>query len=125
MKWLLLLLLIPSICFGAEVASINGVADSSIASVGGVTGTGIATICGVDYDDGDASCSVSTNEVGDRTDYTATSHFLNIPQIVLVHLNMPLPDTMELHLIRLKFACLIKIPMLHLMPAIPLSGAER
>jgi len=56
MKWFWLLLIIPSICFGAEVASINGVADSSIASVGGVTGTGIASICGVDYDDGDATC---------------------------------------------------------------------
>lgn len=74
MKWFWLLL-IPSICFGAEVASIGGVADSSIASVGGVTGTGIASICGVDYDDGDSACSVASNEVGDRTDYTATSHY--------------------------------------------------
>ena len=60
MKWFWLLLIIPSICFGAEVASINGVADSSIASVGGVTGTGIASICGVDYDDGDATCTTES-----------------------------------------------------------------
>jgi hypothetical protein len=66
----ILFLLFPLFCYSAEVASINGVADTAIASISGVTGTSIASICGVDYDDGDSACNPATNEVGDRAEYT-------------------------------------------------------
>lgn len=75
MKWLWILLLVPSICFGAgEVATVGGKADSAIASVAGKTGTGIASICGKTYNDSDG-CDPASNEVGDRTTdgYTNTN----------------------------------------------------
>lgn len=54
MKWLWLLFLIPSICFGAgEVATVAGKADSAIASIMGIAGGSINTFAGKTYNDSD------------------------------------------------------------------------
>ena len=74
-KLILLILLIPGLCLGAEaVKTVAGVADSSVKTVTGKTSADIKTLCGVGYNDGDAGCDTATNEVGDRTEYTGTSY---------------------------------------------------
>lgn len=57
---ILLILLIPGLCFGAEaVKTAGGVADSAVKSISGKASADIKTMCGVGYNDGDAGCSAS------------------------------------------------------------------
>lgn len=57
---ILLLLLIPGLCFGAEaVKTAGGVADSAVKSISGKASADIKTMCGVGYNDGDGGCSAS------------------------------------------------------------------
>lgn len=59
-KLWIILLLIPSLCFGAsEIKTVSGVADSSIKTLDGQTTATVKTINGIDYNDGDsvADCS--------------------------------------------------------------------
>lgn len=58
-KYFWLLLLIPSLCFGAagDIETIGGKVDTAITSIAGKAGTAIATISGKNYTDGDAACA--------------------------------------------------------------------
>jgi len=58
-KYLWILLLLPSLCFGAtgDLQTIGGKVDTAITSIAGKAGTAIATICGKNYTDGDAGCT--------------------------------------------------------------------
>lgn len=55
--WIILLLLIPSLCFGADpaVKTVGGVADSAIKSIDGSLTAAIKTVSGVGYNDGDTT----------------------------------------------------------------------
>jgi hypothetical protein len=61
-KYLWILLLIPSLCFGAagDLETIGGKVDTAITSIAGKAGTAIATICGKNYTDGDAAAAYCT-----------------------------------------------------------------
>jgi hypothetical protein len=70
-KLILLLLLIPTLCYGTDIATVGGVADSAISSIMGVAGTAILTLGGGDYDDGDvAGCSPEITDIFNRADNT-------------------------------------------------------
>lgn len=64
-RFLLLLLLIPSLVYGAagDVASVNGKAITAVASVAGKANAAILTIGGKPCSDGDAACSTPTADV--------------------------------------------------------------
>ena len=64
-KFLLLLLLIPSLAYGAagDVANINGKAITAVATVAGKANAAILTIAGKPCSDGDASCTTSNDSL--------------------------------------------------------------
>lgn len=71
-KYFWLLLLIPSLCFGAagDIETIGGKVDTAITSIAGKAGTAIATISGKNYTDGDCS-----NPVGTCTGFLVCQNF--------------------------------------------------
>lgn len=71
---LLLSLIFPFTSFCGNVATVDGVADSSISTINGVAGASIDTLDGCTYNDGDSACNPASNEVGDRTDSYAQSN---------------------------------------------------
>lgn len=58
-KYLWLLIIIPTLCYGAsgDVASIGGKAVTAVSSVMGKAGTAILTMAGKPYSDGDSECT--------------------------------------------------------------------
>lgn len=75
-KYLWLLIIIPTLCYGAsgDVASIGGKAVTAVSSVMGKAGTAILTMAGKPYSDGDSEC---TGKLVCQNNETATTGWDN------------------------------------------------
>jgi hypothetical protein len=76
-KYLWLLFLLPSLCFGAtgDLQTIGGKVDTAITSIAGKAGTAIATISGKNYTDGDGglTCTHGSGDSAILSQDTGTS----------------------------------------------------